>query len=174
MTISGVAIISFFSSDLQSGGGHGLILVHGDQGTGDPARVPETGVTIPHALARWSAGGGRKSESDGRKAFRHPRARHLAVSHNLFMSIFIQADRHDPEMLDGGVRCCSWMTALCFRTIVSLPLILSIEYFCISKFLFTIPFLSPFQFAVQLSGWVSWTREHSSKMLPVYWRSLAR
>lgn len=88
------------SSDLQSGGGHGLIPVHADQGTGDPARAPETGVTIPHALARWSAGRGRKSESDGRKAFRHPRARHLAVSHNLFMSIFIQADRDDPEMLD--------------------------------------------------------------------------
>lgn len=30
------------------------------------------------------------------------------------------------------------------------------------------------QFAVRLCGWVSWTRGRSSKMWPVYWRSLVR
>lgn len=65
-----------FSPGLRSGGGHGLIPVHGDPGTGDPAHAPETAVTIPHARARMSAESERKSESDGRKAFRHPRARH--------------------------------------------------------------------------------------------------
>lgn len=70
--------------DLQSEGGHGLIPVRGGPGTGDRAPTPETGDTIPHALARWSAGRGRRSESGGRKAFQHPRARHSAVSHSLF------------------------------------------------------------------------------------------
>lgn len=35
-------------------------------------------------------------------------------------------------------------------------------------------FCSLFQFAAQLSGWASWTREHNSRMLPVYWKSLDR
>lgn len=54
-----------------------------------------------------------------------------------------------------------------------IPLIPSIAYiftFLTSRYLF----LSLFQFAVQLSGWASWTREHNSKMSPVYWRSLGR
>jgi len=61
---------------LQSGRGHGLIPAHGDPGIGDPAPAPETAVTIPHALARWSAGRGRRRESGDRKAFQHPRPRH--------------------------------------------------------------------------------------------------
>lgn len=65
-----------FSPGLQSGGGQDLIPAHGDQGTLDPARAPETGVTILRALAQRKAGRERKRESDGRKAFRRQGARH--------------------------------------------------------------------------------------------------
>lgn len=34
--------------------------------------------------------------------------------------------------------------------------------------------LPPCQFAVQLCGLVSWIREHTSRTLPVYWRSLGK
>lgn len=64
----------FFSPGLPSGGGHGLIPARGDPGIG--ARAPETAVTTPPALARRSAEREKKSESDDRKAFRHPRTRH--------------------------------------------------------------------------------------------------
>lgn len=70
-------IMSFiFPPGLQSGRGRGLIPAHGDPGTGAPARAPGTAVTILHALARRSAGRERRSESDGRKAFHLPRAKH--------------------------------------------------------------------------------------------------
>lgn len=158
------------SAGLPSGGGRGPTPAHDDPGTG--ARAPESAVTTPPALARTSAETGKKSESGDRKAFRHPKTRHSVVSHHLLVTVAVISGKRlsrrnglfvfSRSLIENHF--CLWTKLVRFKK----KCVFHYRY-CV--FIIVCVFV---QFAVLLSGSGSWTKEHSSRMLPVYWKSLAR
>lgn len=159
------------SAGLPSGGGRGPTPAHDDPGTG--ARAPESAVTTPPALARTSAETGKKSESGDRKAFRHPKTRHSVVSRHLLVTVAVISGKRLSRRYGLFVfsrslienHFCLWTKLVRFKKKKS------VFYYRYCVFIIVCVFV---QFAVLLSGSGSWTKEHSSRMLPVYWKSLAR